>query len=66
MMMFFVCPLGCTVVTAENVDTAGGVAEDVVGEGNGVDGRPGCAAILVAHREQDGEPALRVGPGVLH
>src|ERR1051325_2635176 len=41
------------------------MAQDVVGEGDVLDDRPGRGAVLVAHREQNGEAVLRLYPVVL-
>ena len=54
------------VVTPENVDAARHVADDVVGERDGIDRRPVCTTILVPHGEQHRVTGLRVGPAVLH
>ena len=50
------------VVVPEHVDAAADVPDDVVDERHVLDRRPGRAAVLIAHGEQDGEAVLRVRP----
>src|SRR5213083_1561924 len=53
------------IVPTQEMDPIGGVSNDVVDEGHVFDDRPWCPAVLIAHREQDGEPRLLIKPAVL-
>ena len=52
------------VVAPEHVDAGGDVPDEVVRERDVLDHRPGRAAVLVAHGEENGESVLRVRPVV--
>ena len=50
------------VVIPEDIEARATAAQDIVPEVHMVDLRPRGRPVLVPHREEDGEPALSVGP----
>src|SRR6266404_3239634 len=53
------------VITTEDVDAGARVADDVVDKRHVFDDRPRRSTVLVAYREEDREPVLRVDPVAL-